>query len=157
MAKAKKQEHDLPPDVLPADLEYKTAGKSIPYEKLKELGLDYSTGWYGLFKFYKTQKSGWILCTLPIRAASRHGRSQGQTDRTYGVDMRGQVHCVGIGPHVVKTVEVRLTVKNLKRLMKYVELWKKGMASAGVIRDRISTRRAQTISRRGIIQSPWWM
>lgn len=142
---------DLPPDVTAADLDWKTAGESLPYARLKELGLDYDTGWTGELTFYKTDKFGWVLCTLPISKA-KHGAPP----RTYGIKLKGDgVVTVGKGPHVKAVITVLVRAGNHGRLAKYVELWKKGMADAGGIRDRISSRRAQGQVERAAGKTRW--
>lgn len=124
---------DLPPDVVAADLDWKTAGPSHTYEEQKALGLDYDTGWTGELRFYFTAKFGWCLCTLPI------SKGQGNSPpRTYGIKLSGEIVTMGKGPHVLKDVTVLIRPANYERLKKYVDLWKKGMADAGGIRDRIS-------------------
>lgn len=54
-----------------------------------------------------------------------------------------------------KEVEVHLKQDNVERLRKYLELWTKGMADAGGIRDRISSRRAQGQMERAAGRSYW--
>jgi hypothetical protein len=139
MKKPTKPVSDLPPDVVAADTKYPKLGTRIAYDQLKEMGLGFDSPWTGVLTFYRTQSIGWVLCTLPISGAGR-----GSTPRTYGIGVAdSKVYTVGKGPHVLQVVEVRVTNSNLSRLTKYIDLWKKGMADAGSIRDRISSRRAQ--------------
>lgn len=145
-SKASKLVVDLPPDVTMSDTKWSGLGALGASAKRDELGIGYDSGFHGAFTFYKTERFGWVLCTLPI---SKGRRGTNQTDRTYGIAVRDEgLVTVGKGPHVLATVTVWLSEKNFERLMKYVELWKKGMAKAGDTRDRISTRRANTIAYR---------
>ena len=146
---------ELPPNVKEADTKYPKIGQGIGYEKLTELGLDFNSGWGGRLVFHKVPRFGWVIATLLIRKPGR--RSTATTDRTYGITVADQKPCtVGMGPHVEATVEVYLTKANLKRMMPYIETWKKGMSDAGVIRDRISSRRAATTLRRSNPNSSWF-
>ena len=147
---------DLPPDVTTEDLKYPSydeADRGLTHEALNALGLSYESGWFGHFTFFKTDRFGWVLTTLLIGKAGRRA-PRGTTDRFYGITVKygkGMEHdlvTVGKGPHVTATATVYLKAGNIDRLGKYVELWKKGMARAGDTRDRISTRRANTINRR---------
>ena len=96
---------------------------------------------------YETQRFGWIVTTLLIRNPGRHSRSDAQA-RTYGVDKDGKVVRVGLGPHVLRTIEVHVTRGRAEALKTLSDLYVKGLADAGSIRDRISSRRAQTNLRR---------
>lgn len=126
---------ELPPDVLKSDLQWPKKD-CLSYKQMQELGIDESR-----LTFYRTSRFGWVLLTLGIRKARRPG----QADRSYGVTITdGQVCRVGLGPHVLQVVEVRLSQSNIGRLQKYVDLLTKGRGQAGEIRDRISTRRART-------------
>jgi len=128
---------DLPPNVTVADLEYPT-GNNIDWETRKQLGLEEL---YDLV-FYKTSGLGWLIATLHIKNPSR--RQRGAAARTYAVGINdGKVYRVGLGPHVLKTITVYLSKTNLDRLGNYIRLWKQGLAEAGTVRDRISSRRAQ--------------
>ena len=143
MATKKTPEAELPPGITEADLKWPKYEDSIPWEKRKELGLEDLHS----FKFYlvKGRKDrGWVLTTLLIGTASRRARAGATTDRYYGIEVGTEsIVRIGKGPHVLKEIEVHLSNKNIERLTKYVELWRKGMADAGSIRDRISSRRAQ--------------
>jgi hypothetical protein len=123
---------ELPPNVIAADLKYPESGKGV-YSRLKELGLDATQ-----LTFYKTTGFGWVLTTLGISNAGRAA-----TARSYGITLDGKCCRVGRGPHVTATVSVYLSTDNWNRLLPYIELYRKGLAEAGTVRDRISTRRAQ--------------
>lgn len=158
----KAQSTDLPADVTADDL------KTAPYDydqpeevvkknievrralskRLADAGAEDLA--YGLLQFYKTDGFGWVLTTLKISNGKR-----GRDDRYYAVTMRGEVCRVGNGPHVKQVVNVYLKPDNADRLWKYVELWLKGAASAGGIRDRISSRRAQGQEMRAQGRSFW--
>lgn len=147
MTAKKTPAQDLPPDVLAADLKYPELGKFLPYAKQQELGLETTR-----LTFYKT-KGGWMLTTLAISNARRGSSFE---DRTYAIGVAdSKIYTVGGGPHVLTKVEVILTIDNVERLAKYIELWKKGMAEAGSIRDRISSRRAQGQLHRAAGRTSW--
>lgn len=147
-SKPKTPEQDLPPDVLPDDLKY-ASGMSYEDSNL----LTQKVGEYEnrTLEFYQTTGFGWVLCTLPITGGKR-----GRADRTYGVDLKGQTCRVGNGPHVLQQVTVYVTLKNLSRLQKYVDLKIKGLTRAGEIRDRISTRRARGQEYRAQGRTSWF-
>jgi hypothetical protein len=153
--KANDSKTDLPPNVVAADLNYPSydKGQSLGYQQLRELfGADV---YPAPMVFYKTKGLGWVLTTLHISNPSRR-QSAGTVARTYGIGVADQkVYTVGRGPHVEKEVAVYLSKANLERLTEYVELWKKGMADAGAIRDRISSRRAQGQLHRAAGRSYW--
>jgi hypothetical protein len=96
---------------------------------------------------YETERFGWVVTTLHIRNPGRRHRSDAQA-RTYGVTKDGNVVTVGLGPHVKRTLTVYVTRGRAEALKTLVELHERGMADAGSIRDRISSRRAQTTLRR---------
>lgn len=124
---------DLPPDVIEDDTKY----VSLTIADHDKVPADIR---YSGLTFYKTAAFGWVVCTLPISS----GRRQGLPDRTYAIKVDGGAICrVGRGPHVLKTVTVYVYQRNIGRLQKYVDLWLKGMAAAGSVRDRISSRRAE--------------
>ena len=140
---------ELPPDVAEADVKWPTGHPQYTpeqKEKLEASGFDY----YQPLTFYKTSGFGWVLTTLLI------GKGRGnQPDRYYGYTLDGKSVRVGRGPHVTAEVGVYLSPANFDRLFKYVELWSKGMAAAGGIRDRISSRRAQGQEHRALGHSSW--
>lgn len=157
---AKKVQVELPPDVNASDLKYpaydsdKGVSDGIPYAKQQELGLDSTS-----LTFYLVSGrhvNDWVLLTLHISNPPRRQRNRGvDTTRSYGVSMDGKVCRVGLGPHVLKEVTVHLSQSNIERLKKYVDLFRKGLAEAGQIRDRISTRRAQGQIHRANGESSW--
>lgn len=151
---------ELPPDVLTEDCEYRR-GITDPDDKA-----EWEAHWVfrkklsdeslpDVLTFYLVPGcGGWVLTTLHISKAGK--RSPGTPDRTYGIGLKdGKVYTVGRGPHVTQVVEVYLRRDNYERLTKYVELWKKGMADAGGIRDRISSRRAQGQQHRAAGRTHW--
>jgi hypothetical protein len=113
--------------------------------------LAYSVANAGRLNFHYVAKRGWVIATLPISAAKR---GSGLTDRTYAVQVEEQatgehsIVTVGKGPHVLSTITVYITEKRLAKLQKFVDIYTEGLGDAGSIRDRISTRRAQTVLRR---------
>lgn len=147
---AKKPARPLPPDVTEADTRYPE--RPLSWERQKELGLTPEAGWSGRLVFYRVGGAsarrgelGWVLTTLLIGHAGSRARAAGcATDRSYGIGVAdGKVYRVGRGPHVTDEVEVHVSEDNVERLGKYLELWRRGMADAGAVRDRISSRRAQ--------------
>lgn len=89
-------------------------------------------------KLLKTSRFGWVISTLPI-SKGKAGRS----DRTYGITMNGTVVRVGNGPHVEDEGKLYVRKSRENALKKFTDLYDKGMSTAGDIRDRISSRRAQ--------------
>jgi hypothetical protein len=154
-----KDDSPLPPGVERADTGYSTGGKTgegLSYDFLKEQGVGYDTGFPGYVELYLcsnlSKGTQWVVTTLPI--------SGGNPPRTYGIGVDdGKVYTVGRGPHVKAVVQLWVRKGNWDRVKKYVELWKKGMADAGAIRDRISSRRSQGILRRSSnpLNTPWNM
>lgn len=137
--RSEKPTSELPPDVKVGDLKMASwdSKDKIPWAELPALGLESES-----LTFYRTTGFGWVLTTLHISNPGSRSRA-GAEPRTYGVTMDGKVVRVGLGPHVTAKVTVHLSRGNLERLRKYVDLRTKGMADAGSIRDRISSRRAQ--------------
>jgi hypothetical protein len=123
---------DLPKGVKDEDLEY-------PSFKSKRRVVE-------TLKLHYTERFGWCVATLSIRRAT--GRRAGTQDRTYAYTLDGKVVRVGLGPHVLRTVDVYVTEKALGRLQYLLDLAQQGEAKAGDIRDRISSRRAQGALRR---------
>ncbi len=143
---------ELPPDVTEADLTYWTFDSKdfLPYDALPE-GTSSRLTFYQIGGPNARGDRGWVLTTLQIS-----GKGRGTTERTYGIEVASEKVCrVGRGPHVLQTVTVYLTTKNLDRLRKYVDLHQKGLAAAGGIRDRISTRRAQGQQYRAQGRTSW--
>jgi len=101
-------------------------------------------------KMYKTERFGWVICSLHIRNAPPDRREM--PARFYAISLEGEICRVGLGPHVTQSIIVYVT-EGRKHLHKFLELRDKGAASAGTIRDRISTRRANTILRRSDLWS----
>lgn len=157
---SKKTPVDLPPEITEADTKYTNTAAKIDWSDKKAAAAYYAeqealrktlgeTPSY--FTFYKTAAFGWCLMTLDISKGKR-----GNADRSYGVVVAdGKVCRCGNGPHVLKEVVVYLTPDNLERLKVYIDLWRKGMADAGTIRDRISTRRAQGQQHRAAGRNSW--
>lgn len=100
------------------------------------------------FELWYTQRFGWVIPTLTIKSARRL-EAFGGTRRTYAVAVKdGKTVTCGMGPHVLKTLKVYAKLTRVEALRRYFDLRVAGAASAGDIRDRISTRRAQTVGRR---------
>lgn len=131
----------LPFGLKAADLAYPKRPKKYDWRKEQPFDVLHT------LTLYETERFGWVVTTLHIRnAGSRSMR--GAQPRTYGVDERGQVVTVGLGPHVKRTITVYVTRARAAALQKLVDLHERGLADAGSIRDRISTRRAQGAMRR---------
>lgn len=105
------------------------------------------------FEMWFTERFGWCIPTLFI---SKARRGSGMNDRSYGVALDGTVVTIGKGPHVLKTVTVYVRQRRLEKLQKFLDLKKTGEGKAGDIRDRISTRRANTILNRGLYGGGRW-
>lgn len=96
---------------------------------------------------------GWCIPTLLIRGAPRH---TALTARTYAVRVdNGNIVRIGLGPHVTFRCTVYARKSRLPALRKYVELRDTGAGKAGMIRDRISSRRAQSEARRLAYGRDW--
>lgn len=132
----------LPPGVKLADLEWRSPPKSAygtkKYDEWRQKNAHADPR---EITFYYTERFGWVITTLRIAA----GRT---SERSYGIDLKGNLVRVGNGPHVKKTLRVQIYEDRLEDLQKYVDLYNKGLEAAGDTRDRISTRRAQTAQRR---------
>lgn len=90
-----------------------------------------------------TTVSGWVIPTLLI------SKSRTTADRTYAVMVSNKSICrVGRGPHVKEQVTVYVKQSRLKALQPYIDMMTAGEEKAHGVRDRISTRRAQTAARR---------
>lgn len=135
---------DLPPGIEPADLEW---GPGIPYAERGDIPYE--------LLFYRTERFGWVLCTLIIGGAGKGATSS--TARYYAIEVATEKLCrVGHGPHVLAECRVLPSAKNKERLARYFELHRKGMADAGDTRDGISTKRARTaMRRRGLFGGDW--
>lgn len=141
---------ELPEGIVQNDLScydpMKAKDKYKPYAKL-----DHKAGNSGQLEFYYVTGRGWVITTLHI------SNGKGFADRSYGIDiLTGGIVTVGKGPHVTKTINVYLRLSRLKALQKYIDLYNKGLISAGQIRDRISTRRANTVMRRSLSSGFGW-
>jgi len=132
----------LPKGIVAADLEHRGPKNWKAYSKwLKGDGalVDPRT-----LTLYETERFGWVITTLFISG----GRSRGMSDRTYGISLEGNLVTVGRGPHVKRQVTVYLRQSRMKALAQYLELYNKGLERAHVTRDTISTRRANSVTRR---------
>lgn len=103
----------------------------------------------GEFGMYLVNGFGWCITTLLIKNASWR-RPGANTSRFYAVRVSdGQTVRIGHGPHVTATVDIYVRESRKEKLQKYLDLKQKGLVDANVIRDRISSRRAQGALRRG--------
>ena len=159
----------LPKGILKADTlrpsQYTKSGKlrkgSKPYHEVVAQGKDGSTYGYHEYELWYTERFGWVIPTLLI------SRSKGSTpDRYYGITIgdekpdysrsaaerrdreRGQQVRIGKGPHVLHQVSVYIRKDRIEKLQFLIDLYNQGQISANDTRDRISTRRARTASRR---------
>jgi hypothetical protein len=92
----------------------------------------------------------WVIPSLKIAGAGRRARmsNPGVTDRYYASSLSGNLFRVGRGPHVKVTHTVYVRKSRLTALQKFIDLREKSAGDAGIVRDRISTRRARTALRR---------
>lgn len=141
--KAKAKPAPLPPGVQASDLEYPRTSKG---ERLA-----YALGSHGVLQFYETTRFGWCLCTLRIGGGGRHG-----PERYYAARVEdGATVSVGRGPHVTRVIEVFVREDRAEALKRYTDLHKEGLARAGTVRDRISSRRAQGAEERAAGHTSW--
>jgi len=100
------------------------------------------------FQLYYTERFGWCLPTLHIRNAGRYSNNQNPA-RTYAISVKdGSICRMGLGPHVKQTLTVYVRKSTLKGMQSLLDLQREGAEKANMIRDRISTRRANTTLRR---------
>ena len=105
------------------------------------------------FELWFTDRMGWVIPTLLIRAVPSRMAGQGLERRSYGVVVATRaLVMVGLGPHVKATVRVFVYEDTRARLQPFLDLKREGLGKAGETRDRISTRRANTTLRR---RAPW--
>jgi hypothetical protein len=136
---------ELPKGILKSDL------KSPSWKSKNKLV--YEGNHRGVLTLHYVTNRGWVIATLPISAA-RAG--SGFEARTYAIEVAKKPYSsdehnivtVGKGPHITHTVSVYITTKRQKALQPFIDIFNKGLVSAGTIRDRISTRRASTVLRR---------
>jgi hypothetical protein len=135
----------LPAPILASDL-------IQPHWKAKGRNKWATNGPYNYLRFdlWHTERFGWCIPTLQIRhATARHVRAGATQDRTYAVAIdTGSVVRIGLGPHVTATHTVYVTEGRRAVLQPLIDLRSQGEGDAGDIRDRISTRRAQSAMRR---------
>jgi hypothetical protein len=107
------------------------------------------------FELWHSARFGWCIPTLMIRGAGR--RQAASTDRrSYAIAVdTSQLCSIGLGPHITKTVTVFISKSRQDALQKFLDLRLQGLESAESIRDRISTRRSNTILRRAGLGSMW--
>ncbi len=148
MTKASKRV--LPVGILVSDLSYPKSN----YGKDTEAQLN-AKRVIETLEFYKTERFGWVINTLFIRNASRRQQGRGvDTQRFYAISVDdGTICTVGLGPHVTDKFTLYVTNARKDALQKFLDLHQKGLGEAGTIRDRISTKRAQTSLRRN--DNPW--
>lgn len=107
------------------------------------------------FEIWYTERFGWCIPTLDIR--NNTGRmSKAETRRTYGTTLDGQTVSIGLGPHVLHHYRVYVTKATEARLQKFIDIKTQGLGKAQDTRDRISTRRANTIARRQNFLGGWF-
>ena len=131
---------------LPAALPTGITAKDLTYPKWKLN--DTANRVVDQFELWYTERFGWCIPTLLIRRAGRF--SSQSSDRTYATTMDGDPIRMGLGPHVKAQVTVYVRESRKADLQRFLDLKTNGEATAGDIRDRISTRRAQTEMRRSI-------
>jgi hypothetical protein len=108
------------------------------------------------FQLWFVTGMGWVIPTVLIsRQSRRHRNLDAATDRTYAVTLDGKVCRVGAGPHVTEVVHVHVHDSHLKSLQRFIDLKREGAAKAGMIRDRISSRRAEGQLHRAAGERSW--
>ena len=100
----------------------------------------------GQFDIWYTEKMGWCIPTLRISGT----RPRGYAERTYAVMLDGGLCRICAGPHVLKQHTVYIRESRKEALQKFIDIRHTGAVSAHETRDRISTRRARTVSRRSM-------
>ena len=151
----------LPKGILKSDL---SRPEYDPKDKIAS-GKNGSKYEWHTYQLYFTERFGWVVCTLQISPGKR-GQPARYYARTLGrmpVDglsysekkdrEAGQQCRVGQGPHVKQEVTVYVKQSRLESLQWLIDEYNKGMESAGDTRDRISTKRARTASRKQSF--PW--
>jgi hypothetical protein len=126
----------LPDGILESDLKYP--------DYQKDRLADY-------FELWNVTGLGWVIPTLLIK----HSRRADRSDRTYATTLDGKACRVGLGPHVLRRVTVYVAESRKAALQKYLDIKLEGQKTSNQIRDRISTRRAQTALRRRDIFGLW--
>ena len=129
----------LPFGILKSDLEYPKWNEKATSKQREANRIAHTLTLHHIDSERDAKNDGWVIATLPIGGKRRAG----YVERTYAIGQDRKVYTVGQGPHVTGTVRVYVTNARLKALAPLVELYTFGMAEAGTIRDRISTRRAQ--------------
>lgn len=114
-----------------------------------------SVGTYGSFELWYTTGFGWCIPTLLISSNSRRVSRTG-SERTYAARVSDSATVrIGMGPHVTERVTVYVRQSRLTALQPFLDTMTKGAGSAGTIRDRISSRRAQGVEMRAQGRSSW--
>ena len=139
----------LPAGILDSDLAHPKDWKLLAHESYDSPKY---TQYGGTIQFdlWYTERFGWAIPTLGIRNASARHRSIGITaPRTYAVTVKDKslITC-GLGPHVKARVTVYVKKSRFKALQPYLDIMIDGQVKANDCRDRISTRRANTLLRR---------
>jgi len=119
--------------------------------------LDWNVGDGGVITLYEVKGRSvnyWVIATLSIGSPGRGRRTFEQ--RTYGITLAGNVCRVGGGPHVLRTVRVYIKESRKVALKPLIDLYDRGMADAGMIRDRIGSRRAEGQLRRANGEHSWY-
>lgn len=152
-ATAKPAAMQYPEGIEAADTTYPKSEDSFTWSERQEAGLDdiYSLTFHRVSGDHARKERGWMIATLFISKGHK-----GQPDRTYAIGVDDEkVYTVGNGPHVSESFTLHFSKSNHKRLAKYVALYKKGLADASAIRDRISSRRAQGQVHRANGRTSW--
>jgi hypothetical protein len=137
----------LPAGVVVDDLKYPQTPESFFDDKAK-VNKRTKDKWYADNKIVHrlhmvyVMSYGWCIRTLHI--------SNGKmSERSYAIRVDDQTMCtLGNGPHVQKEITVYVTQARIKELRPLVDIMQKGEEGAHIIRDRRSSRRAQTQLRR---------
>lgn len=113
---------------------------------------------YKTFELWDVRGIGFVIPSLLISKTSprrRLANPNASTDRYYATALDGKIYRVGKGPHVLSTTVVYVKKSRESALQKFLDLMDKGSADANMIRDRISSRRAQGAMYRAQGRSSW--
>lgn len=123
---------DLPKGVKATDTQYPKYNEKKPDRYIDEL------------RFLYSDRFGWVVQTLSINA---------RQNRSYGTPLSGEI--VTCGNASSKIISVYVTESRQAHLKEWIDAKAKGMESAGNVRDRIGSRRAEGQVKRSQGLSSW--
>lgn len=145
----------LPAPVIQADTVYPKDWKLLANEDYKNPHYTAQGGSIE-FELWYTPSFGWCIPTLQIKAVSGRAASRGiEVRRSYAIAVETkQLVRIGHGPHVKATHRVFVKASRMAALTPLLDIMLEGSEKAGMCRDRISSRRANTALRRNPFM-PW--